>query len=65
MDSAQGPGDGAEATLPIIDFTGWQDDAAVERTIAKSIDAAFCSVGFCYFTNTGVDPALVARLFEM
>ncbi|MBN9019296.1 MAG: isopenicillin N synthase family oxygenase [Rhizobiales bacterium] len=65
MNSAQGPSDGAEATLPIIDFTGWQDDAAVERTIAKAIDAAFCSVGFCYFTNTGVDPALVARLFEM
>ncbi len=49
---------------PVIDFTGWLDDSAVERRIAREIDEAFCTIGFCYFTNIGVDPALREALFD-
>ena len=46
-------------TLPIIRFAG-ADDAS----LARQLDSAFSNIGFCYFSEIGVDPALVEGVFE-
>jgi isopenicillin N synthase-like dioxygenase len=48
--------------LPVIDLAGLRDPAA-DATIARALDDAFRTVGFCYFINTGIDPALVDAVF--
>jgi isopenicillin N synthase-like dioxygenase len=48
--------------LPVIDLAGLLDSAA-DAAIARALDDAFRSVGFCYFTNTGIDPAVVDSVF--
>lgn len=45
--------------LPVIRFQGASDAA-----LAAQLDAAFSTIGFCYFSEIGVDPALVAGVFE-
>ncbi len=47
-------------TLPIIDMAGL---AAREAEVAAALDHAFSTIGFCYFRDIGVDPALVDGLF--
>lgn len=49
--------------LPIVDFSGDGSDPSRHAAIAKAIDDAFRTVGFCYFVNTGVPQALMDRLF--
>ena len=49
--------------LPVIDLRGLQDPAA-DASIAGALDHAFRTVGFCYFVNTGIDPALVEAVFD-
>jgi isopenicillin N synthase-like dioxygenase len=48
--------------LPVIDLAGLRDSAA-DATIARALDDAFRTVGFCYFVNTGIDPALLDAVF--
>ena len=49
--------------LPVIDMSGLGDTAG-EQNIARAMDAAFSTVGFCYFRNIGIDDAVVAALFD-
>jgi isopenicillin N synthase-like dioxygenase len=49
--------------LPVIDLGGLRGGPAAEATIARTLDEAFRTVGFCYFANTGVDPALLDGVF--
>jgi len=49
--------------LPIVDFGGGLSDPTRHASIAKALDEAFRTVGFCYFVNTGVPQALMDRLF--
>jgi isopenicillin N synthase-like dioxygenase len=44
--------------LPIIDFT-----QAGDEVLARQLDQAFSSIGFCYFKGIGVDKALVDDVF--
>ena len=44
--------------LPIIDFPG-----ASREALADQLDTAFTDIGFCYFRDIGVDPALVQGVF--
>jgi isopenicillin N synthase-like dioxygenase len=44
--------------LPVIDFAGASDEL-----LARQLDTAFIGPGFCYFSNIGVDPALVDAVF--
>ncbi|MGE0425687.1 MAG: isopenicillin N synthase family dioxygenase [Reyranellaceae bacterium] len=46
-------------TLPIIRFAGADDES-----LARQLDSAFSNIGFCYFSDIGVDPALVEGVFE-
>jgi isopenicillin N synthase-like dioxygenase len=48
--------------LPVIDMSGL-GDAAHDATIARQLDDAFSRIGFCYFTNIGVDSSLVDGVF--
>ncbi len=48
--------------LPVINLAGLLD-AAADATIARALDGAFRTVGFCYFVNTGIDPALLEAVF--
>ncbi len=48
--------------LPLVDLAGLRDPAA-DATTARVLDDAFRSVGFCYFINTGLDPALLDAVF--
>lgn len=48
--------------LPVIDLAGLRDSAA-DAGIARALDDAFRTVGFCYFINTGIDPALINDVF--
>jgi isopenicillin N synthase-like dioxygenase len=48
--------------LPVIDLAGLRDPAA-DASIARALDDAFRTVGFCYFVNTGIDPALLDAVF--
>jgi hypothetical protein len=41
-------------TLPVIAFEGRSDDV-----LARELDQAFSDIGFCYFSEIGVAPALV------
>jgi isopenicillin N synthase-like dioxygenase len=61
MPDQNGRDKGAE--LPIIDM-GALGDPAGERDIARRLDEAFSRIGFCYFSNIGVAPELVAGVFE-
>jgi len=45
--------------LPVIEFVG-----ASDKALARQIDAAFTNIGFCYFKNIGVNPALVDGVFK-
>lgn len=49
--------------LPVIDLAGLAEPAA-DATIARALDDAFRTVGFCYFINTGIDPLLVEAVFS-
>src|SRR5678816_4556435 len=53
----------APVQLPIIDFAGGLTDRARDTELARAIDEAFSSIGFCYFVNTGVPQALMDRIF--
>ncbi len=44
--------------LPIIRFAGADDES-----LARQLDAAFSDIGFCYFSEIGVDQALVEGVF--
>ncbi|MGA3403285.1 MAG: 2-oxoglutarate and iron-dependent oxygenase domain-containing protein [Acetobacteraceae bacterium] len=48
--------------LPVIDLAGLRDPAG-DAIIARALDDAFRTVGFCYFINTGIDPALLDGVF--
>lgn len=48
--------------LPVIDLAGLRDPAT-DAPIARALDAAFRTVGFCYFVNTGIDPDLLNGVF--
>ena len=48
--------------LPVIDM-GALGDPAAHTTIAARLDAAFSSMGFCYFSNTGIAQSLVDEAF--
>jgi isopenicillin N synthase-like dioxygenase len=50
--------------LPVIDLGGLCGENDSEIAIGLSLDDAFREIGFCYIANTGVDPALVAAVFE-
>ena len=50
----------AAPDLPIIDLQRLEGDMA---PVAARLDEAFSRIGFCYFANTGVDPALVEGAF--
>lgn len=50
-------------SLPVIDMGGLGDKQA-EVGIARQLDDAFSRIGFCYFSNIGVTPALVEAVFE-
>jgi isopenicillin N synthase-like dioxygenase len=50
--------------LPVIDLGGLPADEAAENAAGRLLDKAFREVGFCYFSNTGIDPALVAAMFD-
>jgi len=48
-----------DPTLPIIAFAGRSDEA-----LARQLDQAFSDIGFCYFTDIGVEQGLVDGVFE-
>jgi isopenicillin N synthase-like dioxygenase len=52
------------SVLPVIDLGGLPDDEAAEVTIGRQLDEAFRGAGFCYFSNTGIDPTLVEAVFD-
>jgi isopenicillin N synthase-like dioxygenase len=56
------PADTLLQSLPVIDMGGLGDPQA-EARIARALDAAFGTIGFCYFANLGVDQALVDAVF--
>ncbi|CAN5753415.1 2-oxoglutarate and iron-dependent oxygenase domain-containing protein [soil metagenome] len=45
-------------TLPVIAFAGHSDEV-----LARQLDQAFSDKGFCYFSEIGIDPALVDGVF--
>lgn len=45
-------------TLPIIRFAGADDES-----LARQLDGAFSNIGFCYFSEIGVDASLVDGVF--
>ena len=53
-----------DGALPIIDMDSLADGSAGETAIADALDAAFRTLGFCYFRNIGIDDGLVAALFD-
>src|SRR5882724_8780912 len=48
----------SQQSLPIIAFAGRS-----EEMLARQLDQAFSDIGFCYFSDIGVDPAVVERVF--
>ncbi len=48
----------ADTALPIIRFAGADDES-----LARQLDAAFSQIGFCYFSEIGVDQSLVDGVF--
>ena len=56
----------AGALLPVIDMAPDRDDSREARlAVAKNIDAAFRSVGFCYITNHGIPAAIIDNAFNV
>ena len=51
------------ARLPVIDFGGTLADTARDAALAQDIDAAFRTVGFCYFAGTGIPQKLIDGVF--
>jgi isopenicillin N synthase-like dioxygenase len=51
------------ADLPVIDFGGAPPSSAGAGELARSIDEAFRTVGFCYFANTGIAQSLIDQVF--
>ena len=47
-----------QQSLPVIAFAGQSEEA-----LARQLDQAFSDIGFCYFSEIGVDPALVDGVF--
>jgi isopenicillin N synthase-like dioxygenase len=45
-------------SLPVLRFAG-----VSEAVLARQLDAAFSTIGFCYFSDIGIDPALVEGVF--
>ena len=45
------------ATIPILDVDGADLASARKSEIARAIDDAFRSTGFCYVTNAGIEKA--------
>ena len=53
------------AALPVIDLGGGvRPESPRGRAVANALDKAFRGTGFCYVSNTGIDPALVEAVFE-
>jgi isopenicillin N synthase-like dioxygenase len=50
--------------LPVIDLGGLPADEQSEDRIGRGLDHAFREIGFCYIANTGIDPALIAAVFD-
>jgi isopenicillin N synthase-like dioxygenase len=48
-------------SLPVIDLGGLRGD---EAATGQAVDAAFRTMGFCYFSHTGIDPASIAVVFD-
>ena len=48
-----------DQALPVIQFAGASDEG-----LARQLDATFTATGFCYFSDIGVDPAIVDGVFE-
>jgi isopenicillin N synthase-like dioxygenase len=47
-----------QESLPVIAFAGRS-----EEVLARQLDQAFSDIGFCYFSEIGVDLALVDGVF--
>src|SRR6185436_3762826 len=45
-------------SLPVIRFAGADDES-----LARQLDAAFSQIGFCYFSEIGVEQSLVDGVF--
>ena len=52
------------ATIPMVDVDGADLASARKSEIARAIDDAFRSTGFCYVTNTGMDAGLTEAVFD-
>jgi isopenicillin N synthase-like dioxygenase len=50
--------------LPVIDLGGLRRDADSEAAIGRSLDNAFREIGFCYISNTAVDPTSIDAVFD-
>lgn len=50
--------------LPVIDMAPLFEGDAGEAEVGRQLDAAFSTLGFCYFRNIGVDQAVVEGVFE-
>ncbi|MFZ5780070.1 MAG: isopenicillin N synthase family dioxygenase [Pseudomonadota bacterium] len=48
----------SRSSLPVISFAGSSDEA-----LARQLDETFRDIGFCYFSDIGVAPALVEGVF--
>lgn len=48
----------SRSSLPVISFAGRS-----EEVLARQLDEAFRDIGFCYFSDIGVEPALVDGVF--
>ena len=51
-------------TLPVVHLDGLEPGGSRAPEIAAALDDAFRRTGFCYITDTGVDPALVEAVFD-
>ena len=50
--------------LPVVHLDGLEPGGSRAPEIAAALDDAFRRTGFCYITDTGVDPALVEAVFD-
>jgi isopenicillin N synthase-like dioxygenase len=55
---------GKSSHLPLIDLSGLREEGTAEVMIGRRLDDAFREIGFCYIANTGIDPGLVAAVFD-
>jgi isopenicillin N synthase-like dioxygenase len=52
--------------LPIIDIGPWSSGNVDDRRrVAAEVDAACCEIGFFLVTSHGVDPGLIARMYDV